>query len=176
MFNRLQKIWSRIRGIENIISYPNMTSLKEVTELPEKGKSGIVYLYDNNIYIWDGTSFVCKTNPIEYVKVGEIDYNDFNTAGFITVNVTITDGKPASYYLYRVFFKIAIPFEEDYYYGGGYDINNMSSSLTELANEDNPSSNARDISCSVRLSGNDSVWTAGRIDVYAALIKFPTLA
>lgn len=57
------QIQSRLYTIERLLKTSSQTSI--VTELPPSGEEGILYIFDRNMYLWDGAKYIVLFDTIQ---------------------------------------------------------------------------------------------------------------
>lgn len=57
------QIQSRLYTIERLLKTSSQTSI--VTELPPSGEEGILYIFDRNLYMWDGAKYIVLFDTIQ---------------------------------------------------------------------------------------------------------------
>lgn len=60
------QIQSRLYTIERLLKTSSQTSI--VTELPPSGEEGILYIFDRNMYLWDGSKYIVLFDTISLSK------------------------------------------------------------------------------------------------------------
>jgi hypothetical protein len=121
------------------------------------------------------------TTTSEIIKVGEIDYNDFNAVDRLDITVIFTDGKPINKLFVRGYMVIDEPFTEEYYYSEENNIIAFTITEVPVKATNIPNSAVRDIKCIINIDSDERVlinkqdWITGLLSIYIEVEPFPTL-
>jgi len=141
--------------------------------------------------LWnDDTEFTGSYNELkdiptgssgQIIKVGEIDYNDFNATDRPDITVIFTDGKPVDKLFLRGYMVIDEPFAEEYYYSEENNIIAFTITEVPVKATNIPNIDVRNIKCIINIDSDERVpinnqdWIQGKLSIYIEIVPFPTL-